>query len=42
MHFECNVSLNLIFDEMLSDEAKNQKLWVLVTEPGGSVTEQRL
>lgn len=41
MHFECNVSLNLIFDEMLSDEAK-QELWVLITEPGGSVTEERL
>lgn len=35
------LSLNLIFDEMLFDEAK-QKLWVLITEPGGSVTEENL
>lgn len=41
MHIECNVSLNLIFDEMLSDEAK-QQLWVLITEPGKSVTEESL
>lgn len=41
MHLKCNVSLNLIFDEMLSDEAK-QKLWVLITEPEGSVTEEIL
>lgn len=41
MHFECNVSLNLIFDKMLSDEAK-QKLWLLITEPGESVTQESL
>lgn len=39
MHCECNASLNLVFDEMLSDEAK-PKLWVLITEPGGSVTDK--
>lgn len=41
MHCECNASLNLIFDEMLPDEAK-PKLWVFITEPGGSVTDERL
>lgn len=41
MHCEGNASLNLIFDEMLSDEAKPE-LRVLITEPGGAVTDEKL
>lgn len=41
MHCECNASLNLIFDEMLSDEAK-PKPWILINEPGGSATDETI
>lgn len=41
MYCGCNTSLKLIFDATLSDETK-MKLWVFITEPGGSVTDERL
>lgn len=41
MHCEGNASLNLIFDGMLCDEAKPE-LRVLITEPGGAVTDEKL
>lgn len=40
MNWECTASLNLIFDEMLSSEAKLTR--VLITETGMSVTDEKL
>lgn len=39
MHCGCNTSLKLIIGATQSDETK-LKLWVLITEPGGSVTDE--
>lgn len=41
MYWESTGSIKMILDEMLSNETK-LKLWVLITEPGGSVTDERL